>query len=286
MAEECQKVMLNVHDISHGLARKVSTMLIGKTIEAIWHTGIVVYGSEYYFGGGIVQQSSAGTTPYGNPIQVIDLGVTHVPKYIFEKYLQEILIPQFKTESYKLLTRNCNNFTNEIAQFLVGTSIPDYILNLPNEIMNSPMGSLMMPVIQNLDTTILEAGAFDDKDKSSSAPFCSFGNGGGHDEDGDESADAGDPVGDKRKKVEKSDSDDQGKNSSGPFCSFGNGDDHDHDEDQDEDGSVDAVAAAGDHLVDIRKKLQQEFCVEFAAIMATGTLRVSEAATLAAKRVM
>lgn len=105
------------------------------------HTGIVVYGNEYYFGGGI-QHIPAGTAPYGRPIKVIDLGVTHVPKDLFEMYLQEIS-PRYTAETYSLLTHNCNNFSNEVAQFLVGTNIPDYILQLPNEVMGSPMGSLL-----------------------------------------------------------------------------------------------------------------------------------------------
>lgn len=102
---------------------------------------MVVYGNEYYFGGGI-QHATVGTTPYGTPIRVIDLGETHVPKDVFESYLEEIS-PRYTAETYSLLTHNCNNFTNEVAQFLVGAAIPEYILNLPNEVMSSPMGALM-----------------------------------------------------------------------------------------------------------------------------------------------
>ena len=107
----------------------------------IRHTGIVVYGNEYYFGGGI-QHSPAGSTPYGTPIRVVDLGVTHVPKDVFEIYLQEIS-PRYTAETYSLLTHNCNNFSNEVAQFLVGATIPEYILQLPNEVISSPMGALI-----------------------------------------------------------------------------------------------------------------------------------------------
>jgi hypothetical protein len=96
---------------------------------------------EYYFGGGI-QHCPAGSTPYGTPLKVVDLGLTHVPKDVFEMYLQEIS-PRYLPETYSLLTHNCNNFSNEVAQFLVGATIPDYILQLPNEVMSSPMGALM-----------------------------------------------------------------------------------------------------------------------------------------------
>lgn len=101
----------------------------------------MVYGNEYYFGGGI-QHAPVGTTPYGTPLRAVELGVTHVPQDVFEMYLQEIS-PRYTAETYNLLTHNCNNFSNEVAQFLVGVSIPDYILQLPNEVMSSPMGALI-----------------------------------------------------------------------------------------------------------------------------------------------
>ena len=46
-------VKLHVYDLSKGMAAQFSRQLIGKYIEGIWHTGIVVYGKEFYFGGGI-----------------------------------------------------------------------------------------------------------------------------------------------------------------------------------------------------------------------------------------
>ncbi|KAJ8650753.1 hypothetical protein MRB53_003776 [Persea americana] len=152
MAEDGYKVTLNVYDLSQGLARQLSVTFLGKAIEGIWHTGLVVYGNEYFFGGGI-QQTPAGTTQYGAPVKIVDLGVTHVPQQLFEEYLQEIS-PRYTAETYNLLHHNCNNFTNEVAQFLVGATIPDYILQLPNEVMSSPMGPMILPMIKQLETTM------------------------------------------------------------------------------------------------------------------------------------
>eukprot|EP01018_Ginkgo_biloba_P009930 Gb_06849 [translate_table: standard] len=156
MAEEGYEVLLNVYDLSQGLARQLSTTFLGKAIEGIWHTGVVVYGNEYYFGGGI-QYTPVGKTPYGKPLRVVELGVTHVPKEIFEDYLQEIS-PRYTAETYSLLHHNCNNFSNELAQFLVGCSIPDFILRLPEEVINSPMGALILPMIQQFETTLRYGG--------------------------------------------------------------------------------------------------------------------------------
>jgi len=40
--------------------------MIGKQIDGIWHTGIVVYNKEFYFGGGISYDLPA-CTPFGKP---------------------------------------------------------------------------------------------------------------------------------------------------------------------------------------------------------------------------
>lgn len=57
-------VQLHVYDLSQGMAAQFSRQLIGKYIEGVWHTGIVVYNKEYYFGGGI-SYDDPGRTPFG-----------------------------------------------------------------------------------------------------------------------------------------------------------------------------------------------------------------------------
>ena len=42
-------------------------------IDGIWHTAVVVGGLEYYYGGG-VNQSIPGSTPFGQPLQKVELG--------------------------------------------------------------------------------------------------------------------------------------------------------------------------------------------------------------------
>lgn len=152
MSQEGEKVVLNIYDLSQGLARQLSASLLGKVIEGIWHTGVVVYGQEYYFGGGI-QKTPVGQTPYGTPLKVVELGTTQLPKEVFEDYLNEIG-PRYTQATYNVLRHNCNNFSEEIAQFLVGSGIPEHILGLPDEVMNSPMGGMLLPMIQQLETTL------------------------------------------------------------------------------------------------------------------------------------
>ncbi|CAI9288366.1 unnamed protein product [Lactuca saligna] len=242
MAEEGHKVSLHVYDLSHGLARQLSMSFLGKTIEAIWHTGVVVYGREYYYGRGI-QEVVAGTAPYGTPMRVVDLGITHIPKDVFEMYLQEIT-PRYTAESYSLLAHNCNNFSSEITQFLVGNNIPDYILNLPNEVTSSPMGALIMPMIQNLETT-LKAGAVPQAPQFRQSSITN--------------------------QVNRSTETESSKIQALKEQTSGKHED---------------AKPKVDPLGDARSKLQEEIGKEFAAIMATGAFRASEAAALATKKVM
>ncbi|GMN50334.1 hypothetical protein TIFTF001_019490 [Ficus carica] len=265
MVEEGHKVTLNVYDLSQGLARQLSTAFLGKAIEAIWHTGVVVYGNEYYFGGGI-QHSPAGSTPYGKPIRVVDLGITHVPKDVFEMYLQEIS-PRYTAETYSLLTHNCNNFSNEVVQFLVGTTIPEYILQLPNEVMNSPMGALILPMIQNLETT-LRSGAVPQAPQFKPAANVSRSSGAKPKPLTEEKNTQG--ANDKSKSGGQSKA---SENVELPTAKSGA-------------QQPSASNGVADSLGDARSKVQEEITAEFAAIMATGTLRASEAAALATKRVM
>ncbi|KAL0389409.1 UNVERIFIED_CONTAM: Desumoylating isopeptidase 1 [Sesamum calycinum] len=281
MTEEGYKVALNVYDLSQALPGNYlqhswESLLkaYGKCCISL-HTGVVVYGYEYYFGGGI-QSAPAGTTPYGTPIRVVDLGFTHVPKDVFEMYLQEIG-PRYTAETYSLLTHNCNNFSNEVAQFLVGASIPDYILNLPNEVMSSPMGALILPMIQQLETT-LRAGAVpqapqfrpstvaQSNQTASAVKLTHRGNA--------QSTKTKDKDVDNRPRTESSRNVDQQSDMRTIPIEGGT-------QEKQSDNAV-----AGDPLGDARNRVQEEISSEFAAIMATGTLRASEAAALATRRVM
>jgi hypothetical protein len=53
----------------------MSPMLLGKQIDGIWHTAVVVGGVEIFFGAG-VQRTVPGTTPFGTPLQKLDIGTT------------------------------------------------------------------------------------------------------------------------------------------------------------------------------------------------------------------
>ncbi|KAF9601870.1 hypothetical protein IFM89_023789 [Coptis chinensis] len=232
------------------------------------HTGVVVYGNEYYFGGGI-QHAPVGTTPYGNPIRVVDLGFTHVPKELFEEYLQEIS-PRYPAETYSSLEHNCNNFSNEVTQFLVGTDIPDYILQLPNEVLNSPMGALIcdvpqapqfrpMPLTQPRPFMSTTVNSNADKTTTTTSTTITESR---ETKSGSVAEVLVKSVGDSAEVSEKLSTSNDTKTITKKSTVGA------------PKKKVDGVA--GDPLRNVRSKIQEEIGREFAAIMARGTLRASE----------
>jgi hypothetical protein len=69
-----------------------------------------------------------------------------VPEDIFMELLRDVA-PRFTEATYNVLTNNCNNFTDECAQLLLGEGIPKDITGLPQEFLNTPMGRQMAPML-------------------------------------------------------------------------------------------------------------------------------------------
>ena len=43
----------------------------------------------------------------------------------------------YSGSKYNLFEHNCNTFSNEVAEFLTSQRIPSYILDLPQEVLNT-----------------------------------------------------------------------------------------------------------------------------------------------------
>ncbi|CAG8447133.1 11397_t:CDS:2 [Ambispora gerdemannii] len=145
-------VKLHVYDLSGGMARALSPGLVGRQIviglDGIWHTAVVVYGMEWFYGQGILFELP-GQTQYGSPIQTIDMGNTEIPPEIFREYIDE-LREIYTMEKYHLLDNNCNNFTNDVCQFLTGRAIPESITTLPADFLTTPLGQQLRPIIESM----------------------------------------------------------------------------------------------------------------------------------------
>ncbi|XP_013408514.1 uncharacterized protein LOC106172383 isoform X2 [Lingula anatina] len=61
--------------------------------------------------------------------------------------------PAHLGECYHLLDHNCNTFSNEIAQFLTGNSIPSKITSLPADVLSTPFGAMIRPFIDAMSVS-------------------------------------------------------------------------------------------------------------------------------------
>lgn len=147
MSEIEVPVQLYVYDLSHGMAAQLSQQLLGVPIEGIWHTSVVVHDTEIYYGKLGIQRSIPGMTFHGDPLKKIDMGKTSTPMEIIEEYLGE-LGSIFGGEHYNLFDHNCNHMSDELSQFLLGKSIPDWITSLPSTILATPFGQMLRPLIE------------------------------------------------------------------------------------------------------------------------------------------
>ncbi|KAI5790149.1 PPPDE putative peptidase domain-containing protein [Geopyxis carbonaria] len=154
MADE-QPVELYVYDLSQGLARTMSQQMLGVQIDAVYHTSIVLGGVEYYYGHGI-QTSAPGRTHHGQPMEIVPLGTTALPTEVITEYIDS-LKSSFTPESYDLFLHNCNNFTADLAMFLVGRSIPEHIVSLPQTVLATPFGQMLRPMLERQLAPITQA---------------------------------------------------------------------------------------------------------------------------------
>ena len=167
-------VTLHVYDLSQGMARALSMQFLGIHLDIVPHTGIVVYGKEYFFSGGIQSvPAHLFAATYHTPVhEVVQLGSTEIPKELFEEFLEE-RSPDFTAATYSLLHHNCNHFTDECANFLLGKSIPQAILDVPTKVLSSPMGPMFSQMFEgsaNAFDPLAQAGAVREQLAATSEP--------------------------------------------------------------------------------------------------------------------
>ncbi|KAJ7340348.1 Desumoylating isopeptidase 1 [Desmophyllum pertusum] len=143
-------VKLYVYDISRGLARQMSPLLLGKRIDGIWHTGLVCYDIEFFYGADGISSCSPGGTILGSPDEVVDLGDTEITQDVFMVFLDGIGQQEFRGGNYHLFQHNCNTFSSEVAIFLTGNKIPQHIQDLPSEVLNTSFGQMIRPIIDSM----------------------------------------------------------------------------------------------------------------------------------------
>ncbi|CAG9802562.1 unnamed protein product [Chironomus riparius] len=147
----CHNVELYIYDMTQGMARMMSPLLLGRQVDGIWHTAVVVFGREYFYGShGISAVPPGSVSILGSPTKVEKIGETFIPYQVFKDYLRGLADSSFRGSCYSLLKHNCNTFSEDLCQFLCGASIPKYILDLPQEFLSTPLGQSLGPLIESL----------------------------------------------------------------------------------------------------------------------------------------
>ena len=145
------KVTMLQYDLTQGMAKQFGPMLIGKAVEGVWHTAILVHNLEFFYGGGICT-SKPRQTQFGKPYKEVHLGYTEIPLDLLKVFLNE-LKNDFKMENYNLINHNCNHFSNTLAEFLTGKGIPNDILKQHEILLGTPMGNYLMPMLEKMNTS-------------------------------------------------------------------------------------------------------------------------------------
>jgi hypothetical protein len=138
-------VYLAVYDISKGWAKWLSRLLLWRRIDYAPHTGIIIYGNEYFWSGGLQKSTHEEfmNSWKVEPIELFELGRTSIPEEAFMDFLMGVTT-RYTERTYDLLSNNCNNFTNESAQFLLGHGIPSRILDVPEMFKRSLLGRCLL----------------------------------------------------------------------------------------------------------------------------------------------
>lgn len=140
------QVLLYLYDLSNGSAPSVSPWILGQTIEGVWHTGVVVYGKEYYYSKDTVY-ADAGDTSFGKPTRVVDLGHTLWRQHELHEFVTVELKPVFQRDTYDVVCNNCNHFSDRVCMFLVGKHLPLEVLKQPEMLLKARSVRWMRPIL-------------------------------------------------------------------------------------------------------------------------------------------
>eukprot|EP00440_Ansanella_granifera_P056404 gb/GFBE01061128.1/.p1 GENE.gb/GFBE01061128.1/~~gb/GFBE01061128.1/.p1 ORF type:complete len:925 (+),score=157.38 gb/GFBE01061128.1/:1-2775(+) len=141
-------VELALYDLSKGVARWVPAALLGgHRFDGIWHSGIRVFGKEFWFGG-VILESNFEDVPFGAPARVLRLGTTLRTYDELVEFLKEDVYVDYNPKSYDVLRRNCNHFSNELVQFLLhGKQLPEEVLLQPEWVQHAALVSTLRPLL-------------------------------------------------------------------------------------------------------------------------------------------
>lgn len=140
------EVWVYQYDISGGLASWAAPVALMQNMEGIWHTGVVVFGREYWYGGQCFE-SKPEETPFGKAMKKTLLGTTVCTRSELWDKINRELCREYTRESYDVLTHNCNNFSDDVTMFLLNSHIPDEVREQPIKFATSMAAQALRPIL-------------------------------------------------------------------------------------------------------------------------------------------
>lgn len=140
------EVKLHLYDLANGMAPKVTPWLLGRDVEAIWHTGIVAFDQEYFFTRDC-GHDDPGSTQFGTPTRVVHLGHTLRRQDELHRYIVEQMKPLFHRDTYDVVTNNCNHFSDRVCVYLTGSHLPSEVLRQTEYLLASGAVRLAKPML-------------------------------------------------------------------------------------------------------------------------------------------
>lgn len=139
----------------------------------VFHSAIEVYGSEYAFGAHEYATSGVfEVVPRSCPGFVyrrsILLGSTEMSSSEFQSFMEHISA-KYHGDTYHLVSKNCNHFTDDVCQQLTGKSIPRWVNRLAHLVSGSFFNCILPESIQAAAVRHLPDGPAYSEDGSDSA---------------------------------------------------------------------------------------------------------------------
>jgi hypothetical protein len=123
---------MHLYDISNGMASKASPYVLSpeQQVEGVYHSGVVVFGKEYFFSRDTVFDEAGGTA-FGKPKKVLRLGYTLWRQSELHKHIVDVLKPRFHRDTYDVIDCNCNHFSDTVSMYLLGRHLPEEVYIQP-----------------------------------------------------------------------------------------------------------------------------------------------------------
>ena len=142
-------VFVYVYDITKGLSNVLSPILFGCRIRSIYHTSVVVLGTEYFYSSRGIIACLPGKSVLEAPDSIIAYGRHSLNRIAIADWLAQARTSTFAAKNYSFLEHNCVTFSEIFLYRLIGASLPDAIKYQVSTISNTPLGNIWIKFLRS-----------------------------------------------------------------------------------------------------------------------------------------